>query len=302
MGWLLGMALLVLGIAFTAGALYLGKRKKRASVSHDGDLLPLESGDVEQYKKGLTDQDPKIRALSAERLGDAGGSGISELLFEAMADKNEEVRLAATAALKKLRDPSVAFRLAQALRDPNKWLPARVAEVLVSLGQASVPALHAEINHHDPIVRGYVIEILGEIGDVSAAESLQQALSDTDANIRLKAAEALGSLSHPGSVEYLAGVLEDPEFKVRIQAVKSLGKTGGGQAARHLAALLKAQDEMMIHVVLDTLRHMGPEGMSVIREAALADRHPAREQSRAILREEGISETARVNIKYGHDQ
>ncbi len=192
-----------------------------------------ESGAAEHYKTKLIDVDYRVRAAAAERLGKIGGPGAAELLFQAMADKNEEVRLAATAALQKQGDPSVSPRLVKALKEPNRWLPARIAEVLVSMGQPCVPALHDALHESDPVFRGYVIEILGEIGDKSTVGVLHGALRDSNSNIRLQSARALGKIASPESVPLLIDLAADPEVKVRVQAARSLGMTYG-QAMRYV--------------------------------------------------------------------
>lgn len=193
-----------------------------------------EQGIVKRYQAGLTDGDYKVRAINAERLGQIGGRGAAEALFTAMSDKNEEVRMSATAALKKLADPSIAEALVNALQDPYKWLPARVAEVLVALGPTTVPALHRALEVKDAAVRGYIMEILGEIGDHTSALPLNQALQDSNANIRLQAARALGRIGQSCSILPLVGLLEDPEVKVKVQAIRSLGEIGDPEAAKYL--------------------------------------------------------------------
>ncbi|MHB9095072.1 MAG: HEAT repeat domain-containing protein [Eubacteriales bacterium] len=223
-----------------------------------------EAGVIERYKTDLTDIDYKIRTAGAERLGKVGGEEVPELLFRAMADKNEEVRLAATQALKNLKEPAISGLLVGALKEPYRWLPARVAEVLISLGKAGVPALQEALSESDPTYRGYVIEILGEIGDPSSAEALHPALEDTNGNIRLQAARALGKIGYNGSAGLLVELLQDREIKVKVQAIRSLGKIGDPQAAPHLAELLTHSDAVVRYAALEALRNMGREGLEFI--------------------------------------
>lgn len=183
--------------------------------------LLRKAGLVEKYKDNLTNIDSKVRAVTVERLGKLGGDGVPELLFRAMADNNEEVRLAATAALKKTGDPAIAGWLVAALKEPNRWLPARVAEVIISLGEEAVPALHAAVDDTDPVFMGYIIEILGEIGDRSSLDLLHRALRNYTGNIRLQAAGALGKIGHCSSVPLLVETLKDPEVKIKVQAPRN---------------------------------------------------------------------------------
>lgn len=257
-----------------------------------------ESGLMEKYKNDLKNVDYKVRAVTAERLGKLGGAGVPEQLFQAMADNNEEVRLAATAALKKVVDPTIAGLLVGALKEPNKWLPARVAEVLISLGQAAVPALHAALDETDPLSMGYVIEILGEIGDKSSADLLHRALRNSSGNIRLQAAGALGKIGHRASVPLLVKALRDPEIKVKVQAVRSLGIIGGAEAAHHLAEMLTDGNPVVRYSALDALRHLGGEGIQYIEAVASTEGHPAAEEAKKVIKEEKNVAGTRVNIMY----
>ncbi len=238
----------------------------------------------ERYKNGLTDTNYKVRAASAERIGKIGGEGSALLLFNAMADRNEEVRLAATASLKKIKDPSVASMLIEALKFPNKWLPARVAEVILSLGEVSVTALKGALSDSDPIIRGYVIELLGEMGTTALAPTLYPALKDDNSNVRLQAARVLGKIGSTGSVKQLAELFNDPENKVRVQVVRSIGKIGGVDAAKQLEKLLVQEEDPVLQIaVLDSLKLMGGEGLNVIKRIALSEGHFLQEKANQFM-------------------
>lgn len=259
-----------------------------------------QSGVIERYKSGLAETDYKTRAASAERLGKIGGEGVSVLLFEAMADKNEEVRMAATSALKKLRDPSVAGLLIDALKFPNKWLPARIAEVLVSLGQVSVTALKAAMQDSDPVIRGYVVELLGEMGASLPAAVLYPALKDEHSNVRLQAARVLGKMGHEDSAEYLAELLNDSEMKVRVQAIRSLGKIGGKIALKHLEELIQQKEEefAVLLTAFDSIKLMGSEGLHIIQAVSTSQGHPLAEKATELIKSENVKQTTKVKITY----
>lgn len=238
----------------------------------------------ERYKSGLTDTNYKKRAASAERLGKIGGEGAVGLLFNAMADRNEEVRLAATASLKKIKDSSVASMLIESLKFPNKWLPARVAEVLLSLGEVSVTALEGALSDDDPVIRGYVIELLGEMGAGVSAHTLYPALKDENSNVRLQAARVLGKIGDADATKVLAELFNDQETKVRIQAVRSIGKIGGQYAARQLEKLLTSEEDPRIQIAaFDTLKLMGGEGLRVVQSIALTEGHSLQQRAREIV-------------------
>ena len=265
------------------GAIDTFPNEKQGDIRH----TLIQAGVNERYKRDLSSRAFKIRAASAERLGQLGGDDVPKLLFTAMADKNEEVRLAATKALKNLCDPAVAPLLVEALREPYKWLPARVAEVMVSLGKAAIPALQGALDDADANFKGYVIEILGEIGDSSSAVALYPALQDVNSNIRLQAARALGKIGYYKAVQAVLELLDDKEIKVKVQAIRSLGLIKSSSAVPYLVPLLTHQDAVVRYATLDALRHMGPEGLKAIKGAALTKGHPAAVKAEELLKEIG---------------
>ena len=216
----------------------------------------IKEGIVERYETGLSDRNSKVRAINAERLGKIGGSGTAELLLKAMSDKDDEVRMSATTALKTMADPSIAGFLVNALKDPYKWLPARVAEVLVAIGAAGVPALHRALENDDSDLKGYIIEILGEIGQSGSVLYLNQILQDSNTNLRLQAARALGKIGHASSIQPLASLLEDPEVKVKVQAIRSLGLIGDPGAVQYLAPYLTVEDKAVRFAVSEALHNL----------------------------------------------
>ncbi len=256
-----------------------------------------EAGVTKHYVSQLSDNKNTVRAAAAECLGTIRDLKTQEPLFLAMADKSEEVRLAAAEALKSIGDASIAGMLVQSLKEPNRWLPARTAEVLVSLGLRAVPALQAALEDDDPVFRGYIIEILGEIGDPSSAAALHRALEDPAVNVRLEAARALGKIGHKDSIPSLVNALGDPEVKVVVQAISSLGRIGGAEVMGYIAGMLNHSDAVIRFTALDALRRMGSEGLKYIRETAFNKGHPSAERAREIIREiEG--DGASIKIRY----
>lgn len=253
----------------------------------------------ERYQSGLTDKDYKTRAQSCERLGKIGGEGIAVLLFNAMADKNEEVRLAATAGLKKIKDPSVAEMLVGALKFPNKWLPARIAEVLLSLGQVSVTALQGALQDDDPVIRAYVVELLGEMGPMVPASALFPALRDEHSNVRLQAARVLGKIGLSNSMGLLVELLNDPENKVQIQAVRSIGRISGDEAVKNLEGVLNSNRDSAIQLAaLDALRLMGHNGSDALHRVASQGSHHLSERAKEFLKHIDTDNAKKVKISY----
>ena len=85
----------------------------------------------------------RARVRGALSWARSAASAPSTPLVEVMRNTREEdrdVRMAASRALGRIRDPRALEPLLEALAAPESWLPARVAEVVLEFGDAGVRA------------------------------------------------------------------------------------------------------------------------------------------------------------------
>ncbi|MGD1047820.1 MAG: HEAT repeat domain-containing protein [Candidatus Krumholzibacteriaceae bacterium] len=215
----------------------------------------------------------KKRAFAAEKLGLIGSAAALPALLTIIRDvknEDEDVRGAALRALGRIRDERAIPFLIEALGYPDTWLPPRIGEILVSIGEPSIAHLERELRHnHSEHVRMWAAEILGWLQATAAAAALIDALSDISPEVRAKAAgalgkikedravyrllellvsdpapfvrvkasQALGIIGHPAVIDYLINTLKDPEWWVRVRAVEALEKLGEKAVAALLPAL-----------------------------------------------------------------
>jgi HEAT repeat protein len=170
------------------------------------------------------------RVFAARFLGEIGSARSVEPLIEVMRNTREEdrdVRMAASRALGRIRDPRALPALVEALGMQESWLPARVAEVILQFGEMSFDTLAKELaSSRDANTRAWAAEILGQLGSPKAINALLHSLGDINDQVRARAAGALGKLRDRQSVPQLIHLmLSDPVPFVRIQAVRSLGAT-----------------------------------------------------------------------------
>lgn len=96
----------------------------------------------------------------------------------------------------------------------------------------------------DPIVRRDAAVALGQLGDARAVEPLLEALTDTEADVRVGVAGALGLLGDLSAVEPLIRALQDEDPGARAAAASALGQLGpvlaGVADARAVAPLIAA--------------------------------------------------------------
>ncbi|MDN5345409.1 MAG: hypothetical protein PWQ18_1523 [Clostridia bacterium] len=186
--------------------------------------LVEEGGFVDAWIRLLEGGKAGEKALAATILGEMGISRALGPLLAALGERDEGVQLAAGAALVRLRDPRCLEPLLVALAEPRRWPPARVAEVLLALGEASIPPLLALLAEGPEDVAIRVVGILGLFSATCTLPALEKCLRAGTAAIREAAALALGEAGLVQAAGGLIAALADPEARVRAAAARALGR------------------------------------------------------------------------------
>ncbi|NLO88757.1 MAG: HEAT repeat domain-containing protein [Clostridia bacterium] len=192
----------------------------------------------------LSHESEEVRAAAADVLGEINLPGAVEPLVGCLGDKNEGVQLSAAAALKKIRDPKAVKPLIEILKHPQRWVPARAAEVLIAFGEEASDALLMEWPSLGDKA-GLAAEILGEIGDQRAVPKLIELYSTSkDSRQRAAAVEALGKIRGEDMdiISFCERVLSDKSWEVRIRAVEILRSSRGRRAAALLEKFIKDEE------------------------------------------------------------
>jgi HEAT repeat protein len=149
--------------------------------------------------EALKDENPRVRAHTADALGLIKDVSALEPLVTALIDRESLVRATAKRALKEI---------------DARWMHSEVVK-------NSVPVLLAALKDDDPFIRGEVAELLGKIGDVQAIGSLVIAIEDKDYYVRSWAASALGQIGDQQAVIPLV-TLATSDKEVAETAIRSL--------------------------------------------------------------------------------
>ncbi len=120
---------------------------------------------IERATKGLQDDDPDVKLLSAHLLGLCRDPGAVGPLAAALSRENREIRFAVVNALREIKAPQTLEPLVQALRD------------------------------EDGNIRAWAVWGLGDLRDRRAIEPLIGVLGDEYGLVRLQAVEALAALT-----------------------------------------------------------------------------------------------------------
>ena len=216
------------------------------------------------------------RAFAARFLGEIGSAKAVAPLVRVMRNTREEdrdVRMAASRALGRIRDPRALEPLLDALAAPESWLPARVAEVVLQFGDTAFEPLVQLLQKHDEsAARAWACQILGDLGNTRAVPVLIGCLGDINDQVRARAASALGKLGDRRAVpDLIRMMLSDPVPYVRIQVVRALGALGDSRALHYLIDALKDGEWWVRIRVVEALEQLGDQAIDPL-QLALEDR------------------------------
>ena len=139
-----------------------------------------------------------------------------------------------------------------------------------------VNAIIPKLNDENEYVRQHVAQILGELGDANAVESLIEVLKDKEETGRVRgyAAKALESIGDAKAVEPLIEVLDNNNIYVRRDVAEALRKIGDARAVEPLIAALKDKDRYMRVSATEALGSIGDaRAVEPLKEAVLNDRN-----------------------------
>ncbi|WOB42692.1 HEAT repeat domain-containing protein [Thermoleptolyngbya oregonensis NK1-22] len=151
-----------------------------------------------------------------------------DLIQIAATDSSVRVRYAAVSQLASLgsQNPDMALDLLQAsLRDSEPDVQAAAAD---SIGALKLTAAYEDLKalYHrstEWLVQFSIIAALGELGDPSSFDLLQEALGSTNELVRTAAIGSLGELGDPRAIPLLTAYATHPDWQIRHRVVQALG-------------------------------------------------------------------------------
>lgn len=215
-------------------------------------LMKIGGPAVNPLIEALRDDNPQVREIAANALGEIGYLDAIKPLILVLKDGVSEVRNNAVKALTKIGEPAVA-PLIVVLNDPEVDVRYYATETLGQLGQAEAlePLLMASLKDQNAKVRGNAIYAVGKISlKVANRPSLQtivppliQALKDPEANVRYNAADTLRKIGNMSGIDkaILAMIndLKASEPQTRRNAISMLRKIGDARSVEPLVKALK---------------------------------------------------------------
>ena len=222
----------------------------------------------------LDDRETEVRVAACLALGQFRDPGIFSKLGDVLLDDHEiEVRQAAARTLGETKNPAILPYLMDALHDSFWWYGREQAahvllEAIEGFGTPAVEPLIKELGDIEATVRRYAANILGNLHDARAIESLGMALYDLNHEVGTVAAEALAKFGG-ASLEVLKEAARHPEEGIRENVALALGKINDARVAPILLEMLHDPDRsVQKQVVLSLTQLRDPSALPALQELA----------------------------------
>ncbi|HWL40366.1 MAG TPA: HEAT repeat domain-containing protein [Gemmatimonadaceae bacterium] len=200
----------------------------------------------------LADPHPAVRAQAAEWAAAHPTVPVVAEMLDMLADPATLARFAVQDALLRMGpivvDPLVRFLETHSGKPAESGL--RLAEALA--GPTFLPAGISFASSEDPALRTSAANLLGAIGNMSAASRLIEMLSDSHSDVRASAASGLGRMRHWQAASDLAKGLCDSAWAVRRDSALAL-RALGAPGVLLLRRALKGSDAFAADMARQTL-------------------------------------------------
>jgi HEAT repeat protein len=200
----------------------------RSADSHTRKVVEqsiLKAGIFERWMRELRHRRISRRVRAAMRLGYVSGArGVYELT-RAANDPSDDVKLAVTLSLGRLRDARGLSGLLRIASKPVKEIPdLTLAAALAACAEKSPGGLASLLLGRQTRQRVVGAWALSEVADKTCLRYLLQASKDPEPEVRAKVARALVRIPGQESADALRRLALDPIWFVRVRALDALGR------------------------------------------------------------------------------
>lgn len=155
----------------------------------------------------LDDPDPAVRLQMAHVLGKLHDRGAVGALVPLLDDEDELVAAKAAFSLGQLGGDQALAALVACLGEGSLTLRETITQAIAKLAGQAPPAVLEALGDQRHGVRAHAAEVLGALGDTTAADALVAAAGDPDEEVALAALMALDELPAPDALRRAAGTL-----------------------------------------------------------------------------------------------
>ncbi|MBI4056082.1 MAG: HEAT repeat domain-containing protein [Elusimicrobia bacterium] len=220
-----------------------------------------------------------VRARAAQRLGQMLCVRASSPLIGTLQDHSLEVRLMASWALGRLKDPKAVDPIVQSLAHYSKLAALRATNIILTMGHRTVPILEGLLQNPDRDVQVLAIDLLGVLKERQATDQLIPFLNAKNLDTRVAACRALGNIEDEKAGPSVARCLQDPAWQVRSKAAFVVGQLGYVQA---IPDLKRTMGDKFWWVRLhsgEALSRLGGQGQKALQETLSSEDRFARDMA-----------------------
>lgn len=234
-----------------------------------GDPRPVylhaDSTALRTLEELLRDDDPGVRRLAAQALGELELQDAERSLLDATEDEDPEVRVTALDALARLGGSAAAAAARTRLSDPQAAVRREALRVLAAGGLEPDEAL---LDDSDTLVRALAAVLLH--GNAERADRvLTRLVRADDPELRAAAMTAIGIAPRPDTEQFAREGLRDPAWPVRSEAAKALAAIAGDRAIDPLVAALGDGDPRVRLAAAEALGAIGAPAVPRVGNALL---------------------------------
>lgn len=246
----------------------------------------------EKIEKLLSHKNVEVRrqALKDLRKRKSDLSAVISILIKKLEDEDWRVRKISVEMLLDIKGEKAIKGLINTLYNEDSANARNSAmEGLVALGPEATSHLIRAYKGSSADVRKFIIDILGESGDLKALPLLLKALEDKDENVRASAVDHLGNIrGNDTVVKALTKILKSGDIWVAYSAADALGRIGDAKVVNSLISVLPQE----------ALREPGIRALGQIAEAStLVSIAPFLKDNSKTIREETVKAIGQFFLK-----
>lgn len=184
-----------------------------------------------------------IRAQAARDMGLVRARKSITALTAALEDRHQDVRNQAMRSLVAIVGVDALRIILRISRNMSRWSQIELSILVVQFGKDAVPYLLEGLDSPDKTVVSFCVEMLGEIGFVTAVEPLVQlARTNFDVTLRIQIVESLGRIGDGRAEPLLKEFARNPYLPLRLKAIDALGRLGSPHNIPLLVELFHSGD------------------------------------------------------------
>lgn len=201
-------------------AFALGKISGPNSEEAEKDILEQSVNDL---INSLKSDDVKEQKQAARELVDIGKPAVKPIL-KLLKDQEWKIRWYASEILGEIGDDESVQELIISMGDENSGVRTKSMLALVEIGEPAVDSLINALSNEDWQIRSRAAEALGLIGAKKAVNPLIETLTDENSWVKKSAVESLGNIGNEKAADPLKKLLQDDDSEIHMAVSEALGK------------------------------------------------------------------------------